>query len=660
MRRTGMTLLEMLVAISLTIVLVTLLAQVLATTLDGVHTAKGVAAIHQRVRAAIYALRTDLKDIYIGRSGNRLSVASLFTQPDHIPNAGYFTIEENDRALREGIDSNGLPVEVDTDDVLAFTTRRSGAGRDQVYYGRVEHLDEKPDNVMLGNQLVDLGEYLDNYHGTGVTPVNYTTRGVKPTPVSFNRFDGVNDRLLTSRSAEVVYFLRPNRQQPHVDQIAVDPTQPSQAPPVPTLYTLYRRQLLVIDDAEQLNRGSTLQYAKDVRFIPEYGIPLRPLHPFYQHFDISACREYSPEPGETKWRFDQEYRVHFNSLEDLSKRENRYGMRLMQFDNPASPFFRDDAIFFRRRPTVWSPTLDNSPIAPRYIYRAAPMSHDISTRPFVHAYKPWRRMPPRWYGRPTLSESAHPAFPFWNDYAEDKQGAAYAYGVGVDLRDDQDSAARTRSARNQSSSDGVLDAYPYDGQRTGEDILMTNVLSFDIKVFEESEDMGAGVNPLREFGAMLPERVVPNAAAAHGGAYPNAMHAHERRAEFVDLGYFADHDQVLSRSAKYNQGPTVANDRNVLTCDYGPKGGDRYGPSAPQTYMYHPRIAPFGIVLRPHEMAQMAYGLDGKPGFAGKDEDPKTGKSPGDGVVDDPKEYVETEPIGDDQNIFQNMTPAKQ
>src|SRR5207247_8891822 len=71
-----------------------------------------------------------------------------------------------------------------------------------------------------------------------------------------------------------------------------------------------------------------------------------------------------------------------------------------------------------------------------------------------------------WIGFPTLSESAHPNYPFWTPTAVDTP-----FPPTVNLTID--------------TAIGELAAYPSIGQRAGEDVLLRDVLSIDVKVLED-------------------------------------------------------------------------------------------------------------------------------------------------------------------------------
>jgi type II secretory pathway pseudopilin PulG len=119
----GFTMVELLVALGLTIFLLALFTTLMVAATGSINTSQGIGAVDQHVRNAITTLRDDLQKIYLAHDGTPLAVSQLFTGPDKIPTEGYFLIEENDRAIRQGLDAAGIPVEVDTDDVLAFTFR---------------------------------------------------------------------------------------------------------------------------------------------------------------------------------------------------------------------------------------------------------------------------------------------------------------------------------------------------------------------------------------------------------------------------------------------------------------------------------------------------------------------------------------------------------
>ncbi|MGL5094279.1 MAG: PulJ/GspJ family protein, partial [Planctomycetia bacterium] len=266
-RRRGLTLVEMLVAVSLSLLMFVLFTTLFVSGSDAVRMSRGMAEVDQKMRGFMTLLRNDLQHVDVGNDGRYLTSPSpgdlfrgLYGEPPH----GYFLIEENIPACplaltpqlndgtmgyRQGIDIHGRPAEIDTDDVLAFTASLQGGSSQEVFYGRVP---------------IDGGGVtrLDDYKAT-------------------TRFDKFGNGVFTSSHAEIVYFLRPSRRQYNlqndINNPGVSTQSPSDIPAQPALYTLYRRVLLVCD-------GQTATYLNDPLIFPT-GVNWQN---YYRDYDVSA------------------------------------------------------------------------------------------------------------------------------------------------------------------------------------------------------------------------------------------------------------------------------------------------------------------------------------------------------------------------------------
>jgi prepilin-type N-terminal cleavage/methylation domain-containing protein len=588
LRRSGFTLVEMLVAVALVLFIMSIFAMLMQSAMQGVRDAKGINAVDQKLRNAVTLMKADLRQVYLANGGTRFSPAELFTRRDRIPTAGYFSIYENSRALPQGVDEYGNQITVDYDDILAMTVARRGDSASEMFYGRantyVDNLPATPYGKVTvnGTAKVDVGTYLDNLWSS---------------PSS--RFDVPSNQMLTSKFAEVIYFARPQGETPTLHEIVGDPWAfgntgglNSQSLPVqPRTFTLYRRQLLVLDD-DAMNRPPANGRGVGPVLIPgSNGAPgVSP----YNALDVSMSRELVLNGGGVELaQFDNNgvpaasggfNALHFNSLSDLTRREMRYGMQPVIVALP-TPFDQDP---YRYNPGTHIYGFNRT-------LRAYPLSHVDSTAaaanplPILHDYYssrgPTERLAPStaalggggpastkletWIGFPTLSESGHPAFPFWMPTPLDAPypptlppnppGAGYV-NMTVD------------------PATGELSAYPVGTQRAGEDVLLRDVLSFNIGVLE---DLG-GYRGLMPDGTDDPRGMALQAPSAGGEteyhdlvaggplygspAFPaadaNVFNVMGRRPQFVDLGYGADQDN-------YNT-PTGGDDAaaatvNVLT-----------------------------------------------------------------------------------------------
>jgi hypothetical protein len=226
-----MTLVEMLVATTITLVMMGLVAQLFSAFGQGVTGSRSIIELTDQMRAVGWRLRQDLGG------------ATAPTLPPRRPeaNEGYFELLEgpatdaNASVIKASTDTTLLTA--DCDDLLMFTTRTS----DAPFVGRF---------------------------GTGT---------------------------IESPVAEVAWFCRPATQQ---------------LPGGPTLFTLYRRQLLVMDYVGVnpfQSAGNSLSWSA-----------VGSWDSFYLSSDISCALV--PSTGPSSQPF-----LRPNSLRDLTMRENRYG-----------------------------------------------------------------------------------------------------------------------------------------------------------------------------------------------------------------------------------------------------------------------------------------------------------------------------------------------
>lgn len=443
-QRLGMTLIEMLIAVTLTIMLMSFFTTLIASANRGVTTARGIAEIDQRVRAAVTLIKDDLDAIYIqDANGEDMTPSELFTQYDKIPSGGYFLLEENSPAAfypaaagvawtagvfptlgnRQGLDQFGIPIEIDTDDVIAFTARNAGVSPESFFWGRVP---------ALGAAVV-----------AGTVPAIYDIDNGVSAGASLDLLQR-NNGLIASRFAEIVYFLRPsNRQYAQAD--LNNPPNGTVAgaanPPAPATFNLYRRQLVVLPEStvENLEQKGFL-IANSINFAMALA-PVPPSTSYYQHYDVSSRWDPSfANPANARMRF--------NTLATLAQRRNRFGM------------IPQDALWLRELPFT----------------NAGPPSAGAQTDNINYPARGIHTPNDAWYGRPIQKETSHPAYP---------------YNPTTNLNAALPAAPFTPLVFIDANGNGVVDAY--DGNATtrqGEDILLTNVVSFDIKVLDDDLPLG--------------------------------------------------------------------------------------------------------------------------------------------------------------------------
>jgi prepilin-type N-terminal cleavage/methylation domain-containing protein len=210
--RRGFTLVEMLVAMALTIFVMVILSQAFVTALQGFRELKGLGDMQARLRTAATILRRDLAaDHFEGR--RRLSDANFWNTAlgGGPPREGFFRLYQGVGAgdAIEPTDPDGMPSRRKTGHVLHFTVKTRGNNRQDFF-----------------SATVPTGSPLSVY---GNPDARYQT------VATFN-----------SQWAEVAYFLWR------------DPALPLTAPPGANgtpLFALYRRQRLAVPDNNKYNWG---------------------------------------------------------------------------------------------------------------------------------------------------------------------------------------------------------------------------------------------------------------------------------------------------------------------------------------------------------------------------------------------------------------------
>ncbi len=254
MHRKGLTLVEMLVALALTIFLMAILSEAFVTGLKAFRRLKAVGDMDQQLRTVSNILRRDLQADHF-EGGRRLSTYQINArrsdglydppEPGYIsdglydrPELGYFFIAEGHSngltSVLEGTDSVGRPSWRDTADPnpaannpgdrLAFTVRLSGNRPENFFFGAV------PLRRVVNDPLNPTHLPLDNW-------------GYPP-----SRFDQISNGVYSSQWAEIAYFIEPDLRPDGSVRIAYDETTNTALP----LFKLYRVQLLLAPDAATL------------------------------------------------------------------------------------------------------------------------------------------------------------------------------------------------------------------------------------------------------------------------------------------------------------------------------------------------------------------------------------------------------------------------
>jgi type II secretory pathway pseudopilin PulG len=241
-RRSAFTLVEMMVAMVLTVFIMVILSEAFKTGLETFRQLKAIGDMDQGLRTAATILRRDLSaDHFEGK--RRLSDLSFLdsrTENKGPPEMGYFRIVQRPAATApisedESRDADGNPSRRRTTHWMAFTVKLRGNRREDYFYARV------PPN----SPFQKLGQP-DSRFQEPVAPGDPGT--------------------YACQWIEVAYFL------------AVPPGNPT-ADGTP-LFALYRRQRLLVPDNEELNWGPT-------------GVPFADLAKYSQ----ISCMQHQKDPG---------------------------------------------------------------------------------------------------------------------------------------------------------------------------------------------------------------------------------------------------------------------------------------------------------------------------------------------------------------------------
>jgi prepilin-type N-terminal cleavage/methylation domain-containing protein len=267
-RRSGFTLVEMLVAVALVVFIMVILSEAYAASMASFRTLKALGDMDAKLRGVATVLRNDLAaDHFDGKK--RLSDPNIWA--DEPPREGFFRIWQGSpisttnsgaNYFQEGHDGDGIFSNKAVDHYLHFTSKKRGNKRGDFYTGQV---GDPNSPLFLTNP---------NFFG-------------QPADERYQDVPGT----VTSQWAEIIYFMRPNG---------------AMAGGITPLYALYRRQLLAVPNNTDLNWNQTYQVL-GTNYSPNY-------------LDISC------EPNTTNGNF-----LYFNNPTDLTVPQRRFGMDPAQY-----------------------------------------------------------------------------------------------------------------------------------------------------------------------------------------------------------------------------------------------------------------------------------------------------------------------------------------
>lgn len=229
-RRTGFTIIELLVAMSLTLFIMVIISTAFVTGLDTFRGLKGIGDMQQRLRTATMRLRRDLQADHF--EGKRRLSDPAFTSQGKV-RRGFFRIVQPSAPQDVWQDEDGLSTARTTDHVLHFSIKARG---------------DRPQDFL--SATVPFGA---PYGAAAPKPFDAGS-AAKPNPFYketnfFNQpFDAVQQQFgtYTSQWAEVAYFTEKSGSTANPD----DPNNTQGTP----LFALYRLQRVVVPRNDQLKR----------------------------------------------------------------------------------------------------------------------------------------------------------------------------------------------------------------------------------------------------------------------------------------------------------------------------------------------------------------------------------------------------------------------
>jgi prepilin-type N-terminal cleavage/methylation domain-containing protein len=201
--RKGFTLIELMVAMALTLFIMVILSQAFSLALDTFSGIKGLGDMQADLRVATVLLRDDLsQDHFEGK--RRLSDPNILTER---PQAGFVAVLQpsapattNPSYTIEGVDANGLPSYRATDHLLYMTVKRKG-NRAENFFNT--GLQGDPTTVLMPFFSTQTAY---NMNGTSELP-NFTWAAPYPPPPTVPPTPPPPIAFYNSQWAEVLYYL---------------------------------------------------------------------------------------------------------------------------------------------------------------------------------------------------------------------------------------------------------------------------------------------------------------------------------------------------------------------------------------------------------------------------------------------------------------------
>jgi prepilin-type N-terminal cleavage/methylation domain-containing protein len=290
-KRHGFTLVELLVAMALIIFIMSILSYAFVAATTAFRDLKAAGDLAERLRSTTTLLQRDLAaDHFEGR--RRLSDPTFWSNGP--PRQGFFRIWQGNSGTRDGNvnDLDGIPLYRSTDHALHFTVHLRGNRPTDFFTAKV------PGNAASGNTFVAPDPRCPSPLLTSAT--------LGPLTARYEDLDQ-NRSTFNSQWAEVVYFLRP----------ALDNSGNQETANGTPLFTLYRRQLLLVSDNNLVQTGPSGLAS----ITPSTNTAIDPYQPT-PYLEVSCWQGYPPGAAVVNIPST----LYFNSPFDVTVPQRRFGM----------------------------------------------------------------------------------------------------------------------------------------------------------------------------------------------------------------------------------------------------------------------------------------------------------------------------------------------
>lgn len=250
-KRNAFTLIEMLVAMALTLFVMVIISQAFVTALETFSGLKGIGDLQYNLRIASSLLQSDLAQDHL-EGKRRLSDANIATE---LPREGFFFVRLG-KSINEGNDADGMPsargpLSGQTSDALYFTIKMRGNTRERFLTHRLPQTPFPPPVNPSGFPplpFFGLSPLTDPLYPRGNAVQGLANFFQQPADAVFQ--DDGNQLTYCSQWFEAVWYLLPIG-------TTDEPSNPAAATGTP-LYALHRAQYLLVPNNGPANNNYNL------------------------------------------------------------------------------------------------------------------------------------------------------------------------------------------------------------------------------------------------------------------------------------------------------------------------------------------------------------------------------------------------------------------